>query len=94
MISNQLQQTVTLEATMRSTKKERQERGRKIRGVFSVTEAAAALKVPRRKIYRLEAAGKMPPRITVRAIGGKRKLFRRADILAMVDGASVPKPTE
>ena len=70
---------------MRNTAREKQEYGRKVCGVFSVQEAAVALNKPRRTLYRWEAAGKMPPRVAIRAIGGKRKYYRRADILAMVE---------
>jgi predicted DNA-binding transcriptional regulator AlpA len=79
---------------MRRTPKEIQEYGRKACGVFSMEEAAAALNKPRRTLYRWEAAGKMPPRVTIRGIGGRRKLYRRADILAMARRASTSKPTE
>jgi hypothetical protein len=79
---------------MKRTPKEVQEYGRKVCGVFSVEEAAAALNKPRRTLYRWEAAGKMPPRVTIRGIGGKRKLYRRTDILAMAQRASTSKPTE
>jgi excisionase family DNA binding protein len=68
---------------MKRTPKEVQEHGRKVCGVFSVEEAAAVLNKPRRTLYRWEAAGKMPPRVTIPGIGGRRKLYRRADILAM-----------
>lgn len=79
---------------MTRTPKEVQEHGRKSCGVFSVEEAAAALNKPRRTLYRWEAAGKMPPRVTIRGIGGRRKLYRRADILALAGRASTSKPTE
>jgi hypothetical protein len=78
---------------MRRTPKEVQEYGRKACGVFSVEEAAVALNKPR-PLYRWEAAGKMPPRVTIPGIGGRRKLYRRADILAMAQRASTSKPTE
>ena len=70
---------------MRKTAKEKQEYGRKACGVFSVQEAAAVLNKPRRTLYRWEAVGKMPRRVAIRAIGGKRKYYRRADILTMVE---------
>lgn len=68
---------------MKRTPREKQQQNRKNFGVFSVEEAAAVLKLPRRTLYRWEAVGKMPPRVTIPALGGRRKLYRRADILAM-----------
>lgn len=65
------------------TPKEKQQQNRKNFDVFSVEEAAAVLDLPRRTLYRWEAAGKMPARIIIPAIGRKRKLYRRSEILAM-----------
>lgn len=77
---------------MRKTAKEKQQHGRRARGLLSAGEAATILGKSRRTIHRKQLDGEMPARVSVS--DGSRLYYRHIDILEMAAAAPKSHPPD